>query len=92
MLEGAADMINKFAKWLPDMDLAFNINDGSRVAAPWEVMEDLRAGAKLSRGRLNETKTLLSFSTNILIFRRGRFMGPNAPYPADVFSEYFTDA
>jgi hypothetical protein len=92
MLEGVADMINKFAKWLPDMELAFNINDESRVAVPWELMEDLRARAKLSRGRLNETKTLLSFSTNILKFWRGSFMEPEAPYPADVSSEYFTDA
>ena len=35
MLEGAAEMINTFAEWLPDMDLAFNINDECRVAIPW---------------------------------------------------------
>jgi hypothetical protein len=92
MLEGVADMINKFAKWLPDIGLAFNINDESRVAVPWEVMEDLSARAKLSRRRLNETKTLLSFSTHILKFWRGSFMEPEAPYPTDMSSEYFTDA
>jgi hypothetical protein len=92
MLEGVAGMIDKFAEWLPDMDLAFNINDESRVAVPWDVMEDLRARAKLSRRRLNETKTLLSFTTNTLKFWRGRFMEPEAPYPADVSSEYFIDA
>jgi len=92
MLEGVAGMIGKFAESLPDMDLAFNTNDENRVAVLWDVMEDLRARAKLSRGRLNGTKTLHSFTTNILKFWRGSFMEPEAPYPADVSSEYFTDA
>ena len=35
MLEGVAILINKFARHLPDMDLAFNINDESRVAVPY---------------------------------------------------------
>ncbi|KAI9790198.1 MAG: hypothetical protein M1835_001155 [Candelina submexicana] len=42
MLEGATQMINTFAKWLPDMDLALNLNDECRVAVPWERMEMLR--------------------------------------------------
>jgi len=32
MLDGVVHMIDKFAKWLPDMDLAFNLNDECRVA------------------------------------------------------------
>ena len=38
MVEGAADMINKFVEWLlwPDMDLALNNNDENRVALPWQ--------------------------------------------------------
>ena len=39
MLEGAVSMIFTFAEWLPDMDLAFNVNDEPRVAIPYEQME-----------------------------------------------------
>ena len=35
MLEGVAILINSFARYLPDMDLAFNLNDESRVAVPY---------------------------------------------------------
>ncbi|KIW83920.1 hypothetical protein Z517_03166 [Fonsecaea pedrosoi CBS 271.37] len=38
MLEGVAVLINSFARYLPDMDLAFNLNDESRVAVPYEQL------------------------------------------------------
>ncbi|PMD41981.1 glycosyltransferase family 90 protein [Hyaloscypha variabilis F] len=90
MVEGAANMINKFAEWLPDMDLAFNINDESRVAIPWKDMQSLKENAEISRRALNRTKTLRSFSTN----REwaDRFMEPEAPYPSDFPSPDFKEA
>ncbi|EXJ67310.1 uncharacterized protein A1O5_09323 [Cladophialophora psammophila CBS 110553] len=42
MLEGVAVLINSFAQHLPDMDLAFNLNDESRVAVPYEQIKSLR--------------------------------------------------
>ena len=42
MLEGAVSMISKFADKLPDMDLAFNLNDECRVTVPYEVIEPMR--------------------------------------------------
>ncbi|MCJ1334803.1 hypothetical protein MMC09_000068 [Bachmanniomyces sp. S44760] len=39
MLEGIMEMLGNFAQWLPDMDLAFNINDESRVAIPYETYQ-----------------------------------------------------
>ncbi|KAK3648763.1 hypothetical protein LTR56_007203 [Elasticomyces elasticus] len=42
MLDGLVDMIGHFAEWLPDMDLAFNVNDECRVAVPYEQMEHMR--------------------------------------------------
>lgn len=45
MLEGVASMINKFAQYLPDMDLAFNLNDEARVTVPNEETEYLRKTA-----------------------------------------------
>ncbi|EXJ88609.1 hypothetical protein A1O1_05539 [Capronia coronata CBS 617.96] len=42
MLEGVAVLINSFAQYLPDMDLAFNLNDESRVAVPYNDITFLR--------------------------------------------------
>ncbi|PGH23218.1 hypothetical protein AJ80_02634 [Polytolypa hystricis UAMH7299] len=36
MVEGIARMMIPFAQYLPDMDVAFNLNDECRVAVPWE--------------------------------------------------------
>ncbi|KAI4921650.1 hypothetical protein J4E90_000076 [Alternaria incomplexa] len=40
MMDGAAAMIQQFSESLPDMDLALNLNDESRVAAPYERLRD----------------------------------------------------
>lgn len=45
MLEGLVKMIGNFAEWLPDMDLAFNVNDECRIAVPFEVIEEMRKQA-----------------------------------------------
>ena len=46
MLEGVAVLISSFSRYLPDMDLAFNLNDESRVAVPWDHIRWLREKAK----------------------------------------------
>ncbi|KAI5366532.1 Putative glycosyl transferase CAP10 domain-containing protein [Septoria linicola] len=43
MLEGIVSMISKFADSLPDMDLAFNLNDECRISVPYEDVEPMRA-------------------------------------------------
>ncbi|KAI9811365.1 MAG: hypothetical protein M1827_005525 [Pycnora praestabilis] len=55
MLDGASTIINQFAKWLPDMDLAFNLNDECRVAVPWEEIETMRVEGQKA-GALNEAR------------------------------------
>lgn len=42
MLDGVIENIQHFAEWLPDMDLAFNMNDECRVAVPFEDIEPMR--------------------------------------------------
>jgi len=42
MLDGVVQMINNFAEHLPDMDLAFNLNDECRVTVPYEQIEPMR--------------------------------------------------
>lgn len=55
MLDGILSMMKGFVQWLPDMDLAFNINDEPRVAVPWETLQRLekigaRAGDPVKTG------------------------------------------
>lgn len=47
MLEGVAILINSFARYLPDMDLAFNLNDESRVSVPFSDLATLRELASI---------------------------------------------
>lgn len=46
MLEGVAIFMNSFARYLPDMDLAFNLNDEARVALPYDHIKTLRQQAR----------------------------------------------
>lgn len=46
MLEGVAILMNSFAQYLPDMDLAFNLNDEARVAVPYEDIKRYRERGK----------------------------------------------
>ena len=92
MMEGAQDLINKFSEWLPDMDLAFNINDESRVTVPWMVMEDLKTRAAFNRHLLNGTRSLQPFRANRLGKWNRNFMELEPIYAADVPSEHFSAA
>lgn len=42
MLDGILAMLDDFVSKLPDMDLAFNINDEPRVAVPWKAIQEMR--------------------------------------------------
>lgn len=42
MIEGIVEMIRPFAAYLPDMDIAFNLNDECRVAVPWKHIQRLK--------------------------------------------------
>lgn len=49
MVEGAAEMIENFSEYLPDMDILFNLNDEPRVAVPWEKTQLLQRQAGAQR-------------------------------------------
>lgn len=49
MLDGIMTAIESFVQWLPDMDLAFNINDEPRIAIPWKSRQALRLASLNSR-------------------------------------------
>ncbi|PGH06870.1 hypothetical protein GX51_02115 [Blastomyces parvus] len=63
MVEGVAKLIDPFSKFLPDMDLAFNLNDECRVAVPWEKIDALRHSAK-SHVQPGTDKLIGSWSEN----------------------------
>ena len=42
MLDGVVAMLEDFVSKLPDMDIAFNINDEPRIAVPWKAMQEMR--------------------------------------------------
>jgi hypothetical protein len=46
MLDGAIHMIEKFADFVPDMDLAFNLHDECRVAIPYSQLEVARSNGE----------------------------------------------
>jgi len=91
VLEGALSMINKFVQWLPDMDLAFNIDDESRVAVPWEEMQKLKRAALLTREEFNKTRVKVrpTFFPHVVDMWQGDFMSSEAPNKPDVESELF---
>ena len=64
MMQGYIDMIKPFVQWLPDMDLAFNLDDECRVAVPFDQMDDHLYAAEESVERLRQTepKKLTSWS------------------------------
>ncbi|CAG8980511.1 hypothetical protein HYALB_00013743 [Hymenoscyphus albidus] len=88
MIEEASFMMNEFVKWLPDMDLAFDINDESRVTVPWAEMKKHKEDAILARKKLSQSKNLQSFSTDIAW--DSDFLSPEPPLSSP--SEYFYSA
>jgi hypothetical protein len=49
MLDGIVEMISQFADKLPDMDLAFNLNDEPRVSVPYETCSKMRSAGDRQR-------------------------------------------
>ncbi|GIK02407.1 hypothetical protein Aspvir_006460 [Aspergillus viridinutans] len=85
MVLGAAKMLENFSQYLPDMDLAFNLNDEPRVAVPWEEASKLETEAK-SHGQAPDNSVLTVWSAD-----RGMQWAPIEP--ADQTTEtVFTDS
>jgi Glycosyl transferase family 90 len=50
------NIIEKFAQWLPDMYIAFNLRDVPRVTMPWKQIDDLKKRASTIDGTLKAGK------------------------------------
>lgn len=55
MLEGAINLVKDFSTYLPDMVVAFNLNDEPRVAVPYKNMQRLRGAGTGSSERLDKS-------------------------------------
>lgn len=64
MLEGIVEMISKFAESLPDMDLAFNLNDECRVSVPYEIIEPMRRTGNKTRSLLAPQQKFSNFTAD----------------------------
>ncbi|KAH9987335.1 glycosyltransferase family 90 protein [Xylariaceae sp. FL0662B] len=64
MMDVMKEMIEPFARWLPDMQLAFNLDDECRVSIPLDHMKDYLAEAQLSRTKLAAKQKLVSFTNS----------------------------
>lgn len=92
MVLAAAEMIEKFSEHLPDMDIAFNLDDQPRVAVPWgdiSAMRDMASfqvppehalnGWSLDRG-LGWAPIEPAYQTNETVFTDASWQG--------IFDEY----
>ncbi|KAI0168818.1 hypothetical protein BJ166DRAFT_264943 [Pestalotiopsis sp. NC0098] len=64
MMETMQAMIEPFAQWLPDMQLAFNLDDECRVAVPHAQSTALRSEGAESQNRLASQTKFHGFSSS----------------------------
>ncbi|KAF2966679.1 hypothetical protein GQX73_g6868 [Xylaria multiplex] len=62
MVDVIDEMVKPFSQWLPDMQLAFNLDDECRVSIPATDMTDFKNMAYAARSRLQSKQGLVSFS------------------------------
>ncbi|KAI9852706.1 MAG: hypothetical protein M1838_005901 [Thelocarpon superellum] len=63
MLEGVLQMMQPFCEWLPDMDIALNLNDECRVAVPWHKEEETRMLSHMMVDAMSNNPALTKWST-----------------------------
>lgn len=56
MMDSFQKMIEPFAQWLPDMDMAINLADECRMAVPFKEMEQLKTNAQKNRDNVKSRK------------------------------------
>ncbi|RYP12374.1 hypothetical protein DL765_007362 [Monosporascus sp. GIB2] len=62
MMDVTKSMIEPFAQWLPDMHLAFNLDDECRISVPYGEMRALTNEGLGSQSKLSAQRQLLPFS------------------------------
>ncbi|KAI0964847.1 hypothetical protein F4678DRAFT_477046 [Xylaria arbuscula] len=62
MMDVMEEMVKPFSQWLPDMQLAFNLDDECRVAVPAADMSPILETAQAARSGLRSKQDLVPFS------------------------------
>ncbi|KAI1799609.1 glycosyltransferase family 90 protein [Daldinia bambusicola] len=62
MMDVTKDMLDPFAQWLPDMQLAFNLDDECRISVPLDRMKAYIEEGTKARARLSTKQKFLPFS------------------------------
>ncbi|KAI9683929.1 MAG: hypothetical protein M1829_004264 [Trizodia sp. TS-e1964] len=70
-----ASLIQKFIKYLPDMDIAMNELDQPRVVVPWEDMQDLLSTEVKSRQILPDARDEWTSNISFLLREQDQFEG-----------------
>ncbi|TLS21158.1 uncharacterized protein PpBr36_10592 [Pyricularia pennisetigena] len=96
MVMGMADIIRPFSKWLPDMDLAINLDDECRAAVPFEDQAALQAEARITRSRLGNMGTeylITSFNSSEASTSKwsDRFMAKDGMKSKMILPPFFED-
>ena len=88
MVEGAVSMINNFVQFLPDMDLALNINDEARVAIPYSKMKRHKSIAKFAG--IPKAKPEPEWGENRAeVWPSDESVSPNSPFDDHSFTSTF---
>ncbi|KAI0466930.1 hypothetical protein F4859DRAFT_495751 [Xylaria cf. heliscus] len=62
MVDVVEEMVKPFSQWLPDMQLAFNLDDECRIAVPVADMARLEDDARAARSSLESKQSFASFT------------------------------
>ncbi|KAI1358587.1 hypothetical protein F5Y08DRAFT_321544 [Xylaria arbuscula] len=62
MMDVVEEMVKPFSQWLPDMQLAFNLDDECRVPIPADDSSYFKVHAQEARSRAQSKQSLASFS------------------------------
>ncbi|KAI1335950.1 glycosyltransferase family 90 protein [Xylariaceae sp. FL0016] len=65
MLSIIREMVEPFVQWIPDMQLAFNLDDECRISVPFDRMQAYLEEAENAKGRLRTKDALLPFSSQL---------------------------
>ncbi|KAI0394827.1 glycosyltransferase family 90 protein [Xylariaceae sp. FL0594] len=65
MMDAVVEMVQPFSQYIPDMHLAFNLDDECRVAVPRETMDHLGEEAQAARMRATSKSEFLPFSQTV---------------------------
>ena len=76
MVEGITKMIEPFASFLPDMDIAFNINDEARVAIPYDELQKYLRESQASAERGKSSSVKWSDRASSLVFNASDVKSP----------------